>query len=794
MSGATRAAFTPTAGLLASFSSAGEIRAMKWPACWLAAWLLSAAQETEQKSKYQDDHASAIKARLQVWASTWEESSTGRSALLRTIRQHMAAVSFDVASTYASWAAELPNSAGNYAVAAAVSESVALLPHCLSELKSKSELQSRCPQKMYKIAIQKLFSMGDADGAELVWKHARQLFRGSTRAFPEMLPEEEAAIPWPSALQTPTVWVRGLREKPFWDCYQAWPFVRTLEAQAVRILSEAIDVAPKLTRAYPYLFTQGSWQNLFIFRGRTWNTEVCDVMPRTCQLLVPEIPTKPGLPTVVPNNEEIVLFRSMDGAYVGPHSGAVNNQINIHLTLKGGQGAFLNVAGDRRELKAGKAMCFQDSYLHSLEHTCQSGSDDCSERLSLVVRVLHPDYDVGSLRSGGPGQLATEAEGPLEAYSETTALRAELSRLREQYRKLSDSEDLGEEPCKAPVPTDAEVKIAHKLFTFLSQEFHGWSDVEEPIDAIVVLSNWYDRLSKVRKVLELAAKARSVPIVVVGGRGRLSSIRAAELDGEAHATLARLLVLLEVPGELGTLGTQTNRVVAISCNECPTPELRAKCGCVGNTGFNTDRFLEWAATYLPPSLARRPRRVVIVEESYLVRRVTATVLGRLSGMTGTPRHVHNHSTMQVSIVNARETSPLDQLLQVHESMPSAMMQLMADEVARLENYSSQDAGSPRLFSKAMFLGDVQAAVSGDGDTEASAETISEAEFRHVWGLGKELSAKYATSMEKVARDRRLFWRCVAPRDSEGMATWTVPEAPGEAWGFWRKADDCESGK
>ena len=140
---------------------------------------------------------------------------------------------------------------------------------------------------------------------------------------------------------------------------QAWPFVRTLEAQAGRILSEAIDVAPKLTRAYPYLFTKGSWQNLFIFRGRTWNTEVCDVMPRTCQLLVPEIPTKPGLPTVVPNNEEIVLFRSVDGAYVGPHSGAVNNQINIHLTLKGGQGAFLNVAGDRRELKAGKAMCFQ---------------------------------------------------------------------------------------------------------------------------------------------------------------------------------------------------------------------------------------------------------------------------------------------------------------------------------------------------------------------------------------------------------------------------------------------------
>ena len=54
--------------------------------------------------------------------------------------------------------------------------------------------------------------------------------------------------------------------------------------------------------------------------------------------------------------------------------------------------------------------------------------------------MLHPDYDARSFR----GTLATEAEGPLDAFSETTALRAELSRLREQYRKLSDSsEDLG---------------------------------------------------------------------------------------------------------------------------------------------------------------------------------------------------------------------------------------------------------------------------------------------------------------------------------------------------------------
>lgn len=161
---------------------------------------------------------------------------------------------------------------------------------------------------------------------------------------------------------------------------------------------------------------------------------------------------------------------------------------------------------------------------------------------------------------------------------------------------------------------------------------------------------------------------------------------------------------MEIPGELGSL--ITNRVVAISCNECPTEELRMKCGCVGNTGFNTvsqfwsgtrkwkkhsldnsswsplqrlkdtkklikqyseryqrivlidinymfkqssnnlqilteskDRFLDWAAKHLPPS--ERPRRIAVVEESYLVRRVAATVLGRLKGF-GTPT-VHNHT-------------------------------------------------------------------------------------------------------------------------------------------------------
>jgi hypothetical protein len=54
----------------------------------------------------------------------------------------------------------------------------------------------------------------------------------------------------------------------------------------------------------------------------------------------------------------------------------------------------------------------------------------CSE----VVRVLNPQYEMQSLND----TRATEAEGALHHWSESTALRKELSRLREHYRKMHD--------------------------------------------------------------------------------------------------------------------------------------------------------------------------------------------------------------------------------------------------------------------------------------------------------------------------------------------------------------------
>ena len=66
------------------------------------------------------------------------------------------------------------------------------------------------------------------------------------------------------------------------------------------------------------------------------------------------------------NNEEIVVFRSLAGANVGPHCGATNNQINLHLTLTGGAGTVLQVGQESFQLKDESTVCFQDGYVHSL--------------------------------------------------------------------------------------------------------------------------------------------------------------------------------------------------------------------------------------------------------------------------------------------------------------------------------------------------------------------------------------------------------------------------------------------
>ena len=118
-------------------------------------------------------------------------------------------------------------------------------------------------------------------------------------------------------------------------------------------------------------------------------------------------------------NEEVVIFRSKPGAAVGAHCGSSNAVINLHLTLKGGvelcysftrchevskqhatpsgRGTSISVDGIKADLHDGTAICFQDSYFHAVNH----GLDGEEERISLVLRVMHPGLSLDLLSGVG---------------------------------------------------------------------------------------------------------------------------------------------------------------------------------------------------------------------------------------------------------------------------------------------------------------------------------------------------------------------------------------------------------
>jgi len=332
------------------------------------------------------------------------------------VRRAVHAMGMDEAAKCAEAALDL-GAGGQPAGVARLIEQVARHPECVRELATKSEAQTRCAQKWYKIAIHALTVANKMGAAEAMWHRATSLQTDSP----------SARIGWPSPLQTPTVWLESLESKKTWDC-ASWPFVSRLETYAPQILEEVQEVASRFSTAYPYLARGGTWQNLFLYRGHDWDEALCAALPFTCRLLRPELPTKPGVPFSTQFNEEVVIFRSEPGASVGAHCGSSNGVINLHFTLTGAEGTSLRIGEEDFPLTDGKAVCFQDSFFHAVEH---KGSAK-AERISLVVRVMHPQL---SLEAYG-GAPRTDVVEDLHNWDTAKEMEQEVQRLRDAYRKL----------------------------------------------------------------------------------------------------------------------------------------------------------------------------------------------------------------------------------------------------------------------------------------------------------------------------------------------------------------------
>lgn len=76
------------------------------------------------------------------------------------------------------------------------------------------------------------------------------------------------------------------------------------------------------------------------------------------------------------------------GTYITPHRGCSNARVRCHLALKVQRGtSFLMVENERKEWELGKCLIFDDSFLHSVQHTGFPGS---SSRAVLLVDLWNP--------------------------------------------------------------------------------------------------------------------------------------------------------------------------------------------------------------------------------------------------------------------------------------------------------------------------------------------------------------------------------------------------------------------
>eukprot|EP00811_Abedinium_folium_P030298 NODE_4845_length_1839_cov_11.189836.p1 GENE.NODE_4845_length_1839_cov_11.189836~~NODE_4845_length_1839_cov_11.189836.p1 ORF type:complete len:432 (-),score=103.77 NODE_4845_length_1839_cov_11.189836:414-1709(-) len=256
---------------------------------------------------------------------------------------------------------------------------------CLAEFDLKDPFECRCVPLYGKILLLKLKVAGR-------WDEARELFReltsltwsGNERAFG---PGE--AIAWQSFNQTPQIWLPKLRAMPVWprSTWDMLPIASFLEEHylTIRREVEASLVKDSWDPTYRFLFDHGDWSQILLYHGREFQP-ACDALPETCALMRQQLPSKPGVPWVSNQNEQVLFLRMKPGTNVERHSGPANSILNVHLGIKGLEGATLTVDGQPYAWQEGKVIPWDGSFDHTVD--CLHCKED---RVILMVRYMHPD-------------------------------------------------------------------------------------------------------------------------------------------------------------------------------------------------------------------------------------------------------------------------------------------------------------------------------------------------------------------------------------------------------------------
>jgi len=143
-----------------------------------------------------------------------------------------------------------------------------------------------------------------------------------------------------------------------------------------------------VSHAYSFLFKGGNWDQILLYHGRQY-TEACEKsFPETCKMLKQTLPKRPqhDYPWASNQNEQVLVLRLKVGTDTETHCGPANNILNVHLGLKGLDGAVLIVDGKNYTWEQGKVIPWDGSFDHKVH--CLNCKED---RYILMVRYMHPD-------------------------------------------------------------------------------------------------------------------------------------------------------------------------------------------------------------------------------------------------------------------------------------------------------------------------------------------------------------------------------------------------------------------
>jgi hypothetical protein len=233
----------------------------------------------------------------------------------------------------------------------------------------------------------------------------------------------------------------------------AW--LRQLEApsitQELRQLADADD-ADDTTSLFAAQFgpntdlaeESGDWQALSLMNKGRLLAAGCEIAPATCAALSRlQGHLAPRGASSSSSEVGVRILKLAPGGKLRPHRGP-GGRLVAHLGIKIPSGAFLTVAGERREWREGGLTVFDDSVLHSAENPSQTAR-----------YILHIAFPLPAKLIGSTGtahfRLDFFSDCGVVATSLHTQAQSHHEELMFLYNRVSDNQPADFEPCVGAV-------------------------------------------------------------------------------------------------------------------------------------------------------------------------------------------------------------------------------------------------------------------------------------------------------------------------------------------------------